>query len=228
MPLRPKKAFTYRFEDKHFVCGLKKLRCLGKARQTEKQCTRETYLLPYCWQHMKKIDGVVAQPSTIPNAGMGLFACDPESSRRTVVFKTGDFITQYAGETLTQPELDERYGKDGLAPYAWAIPGRDDFLDAACVRSIGALANSHHGTRQKPNAEIEIIGDENLSEQRRARKNALRAFSLPKKMMGLVATRPIYNGDEVLVDYGPEYFKGFSDVTMKTTGLSKHAQQCSK
>jgi hypothetical protein len=62
----------------------------------------------------KEYDNIVyTDESTIPNAGLGVFAKVP--------IKKGQVLGQYTGEYLSQAELDERYPGDTLAVYTIKI-----------------------------------------------------------------------------------------------------------
>jgi hypothetical protein len=165
----------------------------------------------YCHIHLKKKFDVAIGKSNIyingHSIGLGLFArshrpvkdmdkikkkSTKENRDKYLVFKNKDIIGKYEGEILTKKELDKRYdykikkGKkfekvETTAPYTIE---RDDgkFIDGACKRNFIAYANDPHGTKLKTNAKL--LNDT------------------------LVATRNIWQGDEILWSYGKSYWSG--------------------
>jgi hypothetical protein len=116
--------------------------------------------------------------------GKGLFAWAPGGGH-ALVFRTGDPLVVYEGEHVATAQIDQQYGPRTTAPYAFKIK-QNHFVDAACKRGIGSIANAPCGTDKKTNAEYAI-------------NNATGT-------MRLKATRPIYNGQEILVGYGAAYW----------------------
>jgi len=139
------------------------------------QCRRKTKKqLPYCFAHARSLLHVDIRPSTIRDAGLGLFALKE--------FKSGDLIVPYKGEILTRAQLDDRYG-DGLAPYAVEV-NKNTFIDSACARGTGSFINT------KPrhnNSRISVYSG--------------RAGHPPAA--SIRATKRIPIGSEIFVDYGP-------------------------
>src|SRR4051812_46431134 len=83
--------------------------------------------------HMRSLLGVNIQPSSIKNAGRGLFTLENRSP--------GDVILEYQGEIIDKKELDRRYSSSNfLAVYTLEVSS-DCFIDSACWRSIRAYAN---------------------------------------------------------------------------------------
>ena len=57
------------------------------------RCGAVTSLVhPYCAACLPGALRVIIRPSTLRNAGLGLFACDPRAARRAVVFAPGELI----------------------------------------------------------------------------------------------------------------------------------------
>jgi hypothetical protein len=105
--------------------------------------------------------------------GRGLFAQRPNQSAKPV-FKKNRTVIEYDGQELTAEALKERYGSH-TAPYAVA-KHKGLVVDAALARSPGSHAN--HGRR--PNCRFGV-------------NNANKVV--------IIATRSIYNGDEILLNY---------------------------
>jgi len=113
----------------------------------------------------------------------GLFAF---GKRDKVVFRKGENIIKYIGERISKKELEKRYdygGYDVTAPYTLNINGRN--VDASCKRGLGAMANATFGMdKRHQNARLDENGH-------------------------VVATKDIKDNQEILVDYGQDYWKGF-------------------
>ena len=124
--------------------------------------------------------------------GKGLFAHGRSIIERgglEPVFRKGNLITTYDAERITLSELKARYGNQ-TAPYALAGHG-NGVHDAACHRGMGSLANDPRGTGRRSNARL-VVGRNGGS---------------------LRATRSVFSGDEILVSYGREYWRGHDTMT---------------
>ena len=144
------------------------------------RCKRHIIIgLDCCFQHREKKYHVKVQPSTIPNAGSGLFATD-QTNDNAVVFHKGDKIVPYKGELVNGETIEERYG-DKTAPYGLHL-NRDRFTDGALSRGLGTLIN--HKNR----------GD-----------NVRFSVQRDNKEVNLVAEKNIKNKQELFVDYGSDY-----------------------
>jgi hypothetical protein len=150
-----------------------------------------------CPLHLVEQYHVQVRTSSIPNAGLGVFVDDGTSQsfplsiissktpsrRRKIIFKKGDQICDYGGEILSTNQLDEMYGHQGItAPYAVSISPRRN-LDAATHRGVGAFIN-HDKTRE----------------------NCFLESNAQRGICTIVASKTLYNGDELFLDYGDEYW----------------------
>lgn len=169
---------------------------------TKKRCDGETIQdAKYCPFHLKKVKHLVIATSRIPNAGVGLFAgtslkVDP-NNRGEPLFRRGDKITPYGGRITPTDLIEALYNyetKDGkkimgTVPYGLE-KSKNVITDAACIRRAGCYCNqAPKGT--KPNGAL--------------RKN------------GIFALMDIYKGDEIYVNYGPEYWKTHNKELVETT-----------
>lgn len=105
----------------------------------------------------------------------------PTNRRGRPVFRRGNRICSYGGTQVSDLELSARYDLEGLecvAPYA-VRAGPDTVVDAACMRDAGAYANDSFNSPVY-NAELHSTH--------------------------LRAIRDIYQGDEICIAYGPEYW----------------------
>jgi len=164
--------------DVHWRCYLDSIRCIEHTK-TGAQCKRQTVIgSPYCYTHLVYKHHLRIKKSTIPNAGMGLFAVDPTDNTDRIIFKAGQTIVKYKGEIIDTDELNERYG-EYTAPYTVSI-SRDRYEDAAQQRGIGSIANT------KPN-----------------HNNA--TISVHNGYASLKATKNIRNNQEIFLSYGNAY-----------------------
>ncbi len=163
-----------------FYIELVSKRCEGRTKNNTR-CKRKTVIgTPYCRSHCKTYKHVEVKNSLIPNAGLGLFAYDKTKERNNQpVFKKGDIILHYDGQEISRNQLIARY-KEYTAPYALK-KNNNTFIDPAGDRSLASLINKGQSKGNHKN-------------------NAQFAQSL-----NVVAIRPIYHGDEILVSYGNRY-----------------------
>lgn len=174
-----------------FTCKLVTLKCTF-IRANGTQCQRRvSYGMPMCWQHMKSEYGVrigrteLVDPQTHQRHDFtGLFAFGRS-------FRAGENIVPYVAHHMTANEelaahnaVDSFYRRvtgnqnaQGFLMYAHGSGGQT--VDAACVRSAAALANTGNLARAN-NASIQIYQGEPVVQARRL----------------------IRDGDEILVDYG--------------------------
>lgn len=165
--------------------------------------------LPYCWQHLRSILHLAVGQT--PDVGQGLFAAAPSSAtvaiktRKEPLFPSGELVVPYEpAELLSQAELDSRYDYgpwNVTGPYALSFdaPGKNqkNIMDAACVRSAGSLVNDPRGRHAQSGKKL--VPNVRFWESKGRRHQG---------HVWLRATRPIYAGDEILVSYGPEYWRG--------------------
>lgn len=153
------------------------------------RCKRKTVIgVPWCYQHLASEMSLKIQASTIEDAGKGLFAI---SKTKEIVFRKGQTIIEYQGEKITHHELEKRYGNK-TGPYAITTT-QDQIIDAACERSVGAIANH------------------------KASRHANAKFFTQNKSIILQAIKQIKNGDEIFVNYGPDFELGDKRVKFMTT-----------
>jgi hypothetical protein len=197
-------VYTFQFfidNHLHFQKNLRGFRCIGRRRDGH-QCGRTSVIgCPYCFQHLRSERHLRVRPSTIPNAGKGLFAEDPLRADREIIFRVGDYIIDYTGESINENQLEERYG-EYTGPYAIEVRGRSNqrgglFIDAAAERGVGSLIN--HRARSSANSVFVV--------DYRANRARLRAV------------RPIRNGDEIFVSYGNQYQMNEPGASSRTKGL---------
>ena len=176
--------YVFRFHTEgrpDFVGNVQSMQCAAMNAKGGRCKCRVSLGAPYCWIHLLHKHHLRIKPSPIPGAGKGLFAMGPPNGPR--LFKRGDVIIVYDGQHISQQTLDARYGDDDVAaPYAVETHG--DVEDAALRRGAGAICNHAAGPAQ--NARIVYRGNRHV----------------------IVATKQIFNGTEVLVDYGHNYWDG--------------------
>jgi hypothetical protein len=170
--------------DPLFSCSLKCVRCQGGTRG--RQCKRTVCIgLPVCWQHARTYYNIRIKDSNIQGAGKGVFVDRPRTAQGVLVFKKKDKICPYYGDVLNEDEYNAR-ARNPI--YTLRLRGGENPLyeDAACERGIGSIIN--HTTTRNSNVRFSIGNN-------------------PKKGW-IVATKNIYNGDELLVNYGSDYVLG--------------------
>lgn len=188
-----------------------------------------------CWQHLRKEFKLRIAPSQLQidgvSVGRGVFALTdkPLSTRllarlkngkasarerqQYLVFATDAEIAPYAGQTLTKKELDDLYDykdhNDELVeqtgPYTvndnveGTIPDDGSIRDALCVRNVAAYVNDPHGSKDaKANVEMHFkVPDTGPLKKKRT-----------AGIFIIKATRDIFQGEEILLNYGQDYWEG--------------------
>lgn len=145
---------------------------------------------PLCWMHLLSQKKLRVKTSTIPHAGKGLFVMARRQGPNDIVFRSGDVVVDYSGESITERVLQNRYG-EYTAPYG--LREGNQIEDGACLRGAGTIAN--HGTGRRANVRY--------------------SFSRAAGKFRLVATKNIRNGQEILANYGNGY--KFNEHTTHTT-----------
>ena len=207
----------YTFKSANHACKLKCEQCLAKTRGG-KRCKRASCYDEACFQHMKSEKNVVIKTSTIPNAGMGLFATwSPDLGnkadyidRKKPIFKKDMDVCYYGGEVLTQEELNTRYPGEKLAPYAISvtISGKIFTVDAACIRGAGSMVNDS----KTPNQNAKLVHRRVRTSEKDSNGIPMMngAFQSPSGTWYTIviqARKGIYHGDEIFASYGKDYWK---------------------
>ena len=170
-----------------FQCNLKKIQCAYINPSNRHQCKRQVCKgIDLCWYHLLHEKHLRIKKSTIPGAGMGLFAALPNDDSHAIVFRgasqnsSGQSICRYNGEVITKEESTRRYGLYN-GPYLAEVNANMD-EDGACVRGVGTFCNQAPTAAQR-NANLYVHGGKVFV---RAKKN-------------------IRNGDEIFLNYGNSY-----------------------
>ena len=182
-----------------FSGNLQGRRCIGHCRNGIRCSRRSVIGCPYCYQHLKSDRHLRIKPSTIHNAGKGLYAEDSTQAPNAIIFRRDDDIIEYIGETIDRAELNRRYHHH-TAPYALQVRGDNSnplYIDAATIRGVGSLSNHRAGHHQ--NARL-VVNFQNNTARLRATKN-------------------IRNGEEIFVSYGHQYHINEAGVQYRTKGV---------
>jgi hypothetical protein len=173
----------------------------------------------YCTRHLKVRYNVVVAKSRIPNAGFGLFASTSTYPRgrtsRKLIFLSGTDILPYEGRLVDKRWVDQVYDYNRknaagvvekvsvTAPYAMARDSDGKIIDAACSRGAAGYANDSYLHPERNNAEF-----------------------TPKGYVR--ATKDIYEGDEILVTYGEEYWHSDGVHNLKTVNRCMSTSDATK
>lgn len=171
----------------HIDLKLKSQRC--RHRKNDNTLCKKRCLIGVdkCWMHTLSDHHLRIRDSNIPKAGKGLFVTR-KVAPDIAIFKKGDSICKYNGETLTARQTRKRYGIPNTnilydRSYAVNVNG-GKCEDAARIRGIGSLINYHHS----PNL-----------------RNCSFVLNAKTNRMGIRATKNIYNGQELFLAYGGMY-----------------------
>lgn len=184
--------FIFRVDDQTvFQAQLHNEQCAAHTK-TGERCKRRVIIgLDLCYSHLLSVKHLRIKPSTIPEAGRGLFALNPKVAKDAIIFKTGDVIADYIGETLSNIQLRQRY-HGHTAPYTIQLavgknpPATSVYEDCALVRGYAALCNQALRKREQ-NARLRVN------------------TRLKPHRAQLVAMKNIRNDCEVLTHYGEMY-----------------------
>ena len=190
--------FTFKVNaHERFKCTIKTQRCNFVKRNGQRCRCKVVIGTPLCYTHLLHEKHLRIKQSTVPQSGKGLFALLPAAAGEgnEIVFRKGDTIVDYTGELVTEATVSRRYGADNTAPYTIQV-GRDAFIDAACRRGAGSIANTSA-----------------------ANNNATFSTNPRNRTAKLVATKTIRNGSEVFVSYGRQYVLHDENATHSTKPL---------
>lgn len=163
-------------------------RCTFIHPRTLKRCRNKLGLYPqFCALHTMMIDNIYVAPSQIPNAGNGLYA-GPYG------FKKGDIIGKYSFSHNEVPiqNLEKRCDNDSSG-HCWSYvfcdaekKGKTKCWDGLDIRSTWLrFANDAHKSTFHNNAYFDVV----------------------KGQVYAIASRNIKPKSEILVSYGPDYWK---------------------
>ena len=190
------KEFNFKIGDDVVYHGnLVSSQCTAHSKAGSR-CKRRCVIgIPFCYTHLLYNNHLRIKKSTIPEAGLGLFAMDPLDSSNHVIFKAGETITKYYGETINLAELNNRYHHK-TAPYAIEIIRHKLYEDGALSRGVGATANRKTGSA-----------------------NATLSINTRGKYASLKATKNIYNNQEIFLSYGTAFKMNENNVSHSTNNI---------
>ena len=194
------------------VCG----RCMYKNPSTGSRCSRITCQdYRYCYQHLVMVKHLFISPNSRhlrslnpPLVGKGVYAVSslaslkkmnkqtriPTVNKGVIVFHKGDEIDVYGGEMLNEAAFKERYPKDNtVATYTVADEGSKLYTDGLCARTAAANAND-------PAANIVNYKVNNSD------ANVRVLLESDHKSFVMQATKAIHQGEELLYEYGANYW----------------------
>lgn len=150
---------------------------------------------------------------------------DPDPARRGARTGPPGLIAEALGERLSTEGFDARYSSGELAPYAIEVTEGDAFgaaeppearsrwfLDQAYLRGVTSYANDPAGPNPPEHSGRLWAPDTYPRGPFKVDRGPPRAvynaeFRVKGGRVYLYATRNIYSGDEIFVDYGREYWR---------------------
>ncbi len=192
------KEYVFEFTVKGRVVYSQRL-CKPRCIQEGSACTgMDSIGYDLCDHHRAK-SGLSVRDSRV--SGLGLFASRrQEAASRSPVHLRNATVLRYRGQLLSHEELRGVYGAF-TAPYTIELVARKWYIDAACMRSTASLIN-HGDDAASCNVEFQVHGS-----GRRGR-------------VVVVALRDIFDGEELLVDYGSAYRFHTDGATCTTKAVS--------
>ena len=141
-----------------------------------------------CWIHRVARDGLQIKKSTVPNAGLGLFA------RRA--FKKGEIVARYTGDLIeTQAGEDRRDGFGG-SKYVLEMSERVSVDAARTNTADGRMCNDPRGSGKRANVKFSV--------------------NQQTKTATVRAKRAIAAGEELLLSYGRGFWTAQGDKAPQT------------
>jgi hypothetical protein len=168
------------YKNHHVTTGVK-LRCtecLG--------CGIWTYTIPYCHKCLQKYTKLCIAPSNIKVAGLGIFAgIRSDKDNKKVLFRKGDVVCGYGDENnrVSWATVTSRYGTISTQPYTYETT-REVCYDSSDYRTIGSMINDALNTEYKYNV----------------------CFVQKSGTIMVKATRNIFEGQELYIEYGESYW----------------------
>jgi hypothetical protein len=176
-------------------------RCIALVRSTRRRCKKTTCLTSeYCYPHLKQLKGLRVKKSNIPDAGYGLFTTVSREDEDKIddYFRTNNYM-----KIQTRDQIHQKYGKN-VGPYVLCNDD-DECFDA--LSSQSCLARYTNAcvtptTRRRCNSEFNNEGELRILGEVRA-------------------------NDELLVDYGREYWNPAIDTSSNDSDDSVYVPQSS-
>ncbi len=142
---------------------------------------------PYCWVHLRVVDGLQVKPSTVPGAGLGLFFV---GNKRTDHVKARNPISCYSAKNVDT-------NASGTSDYIVKV-GRSKFMNSEDkLNYVGRYIN--HSA--DPN--VEISGTHNIRER------------MGRFVLNIRTKKRVNKGDELFLDYGPNFKNPTTTATHK-------------
>lgn len=173
-------------------------------------CQRRTKRGHHCADHTRLLQRLAIAKSTIDGAGLGLFVAKGKHAQR---FVKGQRIALYTGDWVHI--LPGRAGDKQGGTYYLQITQRLAVDAARTNAALGRWANAPHGAKD--------------DQGRPLRPNAEFVVDMQKKQGSLRALRDILPGEEILISYGPTYWRYHAkanSVAEIELALAELTQQC--
>ena len=141
-----------------------------------------------CWIHRVARDGLQIRKSTVPNAGLGLFA------RRA--FKKGEIVARYTGDLIETQAGEEHRDGFGGSKYVLEMSERVSVDAARTNTADGRMCNDPRGSGKRANVKFSV--------------------NQQTKTATVRAKRAIAAGEELLLSYGRGFWTAQGDQAPQT------------
>ena len=162
------------YKGSHSIRDVKQCKSNTKKR---KRCLKRTAHTSKCWIHLANEDNLRVKPSTIRNAGKGLYSWKKP-------FKRNHYIEEYTGEKTNLKKLDQKYGAKTVVQYSICDGPRRCWDAYKTTDGAPRFANDARGTKNKNNS----------------------CFRVKDKKIFLQSTTGIKPHQEIFADYGGDYW----------------------
>ncbi len=170
----------------------------------------------FCWIHAQKISGL----RIVTQNGLRGIVFLPECATSTIPGNAG-IATFSMRDKITNQEASQRYGDDDTGPYLNHREGDNQIVDGMCHRDFGDYANDirlniSRNRKRECSTAAGIRGSTcwNLVDGERGNRQNSRntTWEIPKNndILVLVASRIIRSGDQILWNYGSDFWSGYN------------------
>lgn len=173
---------------------------------------------PFCCQHTEEISQLVVGPSLVDPNILGLFASKPNSVENQPIFKKNDLVGSFGGRLYiyqSKRQCDAHHeriavNKETLYSVGWETR---DFETNEKLHCILDSQHPHSGVTRYANSSI-TYNNVKFGHSFENSALLLLQFDVPvlygthriSEYPGIVATKNIYQGEEIITNYGSDYW----------------------
>lgn len=205
------------------ICGMQ---CVATSKSTGQRCRRKTCMdYRYCPTHLASMKHLrIAKSKRLHELGvdgMGLYAYNPEfgalakdangfpiPDKTHRVFSKDKEIGDYGGERLSRAEFDDRdEDPRNLETGSYAEGGTNFYLDGLSAASAVSYSNESIDVAALMRDAADYAAFKEAYDRKARRDGRANVKTKQRaKMIRMITTKPIFQGDEILWHYGAGYW----------------------